>query len=111
MACEGDVGCEPPGAAEALRDVSFSARRFSKVPRSVRPLSSSLSNPVSVRAELICTEIIKTAVTSANVWNYPGYPPDSLKRFSILPKRFSRPSMYLALDSLLAMSNLMIRRP
>jgi hypothetical protein len=49
VTCEGEVGCEPPWIAEALRDVSFSARRFSNVPRSVRPLSSSLSNPISIR--------------------------------------------------------------
>jgi len=42
--CDGEVGCEP-GAWEALCDSLFSASRFSKVPKSVRPLSSSVSNP------------------------------------------------------------------
>jgi hypothetical protein len=42
--CEGDVGFEP-GFAEARLDRSLSARRFSSVPKSVRPLSSSASKP------------------------------------------------------------------
>jgi hypothetical protein len=42
--CEGEVGCEP-GASDCLCDSLFSASRFSRVPKSVRPLSSSVSNP------------------------------------------------------------------
>jgi hypothetical protein len=42
--CEGEVGFDP-GAVDALCDMFLSANRFSKVPRSVRPLSSSLSSP------------------------------------------------------------------
>jgi hypothetical protein len=44
---EGDVGCEP-GVVEALHlscNSLLSARRFSNVPKSVRPLSSSLRSP------------------------------------------------------------------
>ena len=45
--CDGDVGFEPldPGCCEALCELFFSANRFSNVPRSVRPLSSSLRSP------------------------------------------------------------------
>jgi hypothetical protein len=42
--CDGEVGCDP-GASDCLCDSLFSASRFSKVPKSVRPLSSSVSNP------------------------------------------------------------------
>ena len=42
--CDGDVGFDP-GTWEALRELFFSANRFSNVPRSVRPLSSSLRSP------------------------------------------------------------------
>ena len=42
--CDGDVGFDP-GAWEALCELFFSANRFSNVPRSVRPLSSSLRSP------------------------------------------------------------------
>ena len=44
--CEGDVGFEV-GFADALLERSLSARRFSNVPKSVRPLSSSFSKPAS----------------------------------------------------------------
>jgi hypothetical protein len=44
--CEGEVGCDP-GASDCLCDSLFSASRFSKVPKSVRPLSSSVSSPGS----------------------------------------------------------------
>jgi len=42
--CSGDVGFEP-GIADALRERFLSCNRFSNVPRSVRPLSSSLRRP------------------------------------------------------------------
>lgn len=51
-------------------DVTFSARRFSSVPRSVLPASSSVRRP------------------------------DIFNNDSIRPSRFSRPSMYLALSNL-----------
>ena len=50
-------------------DVTFSASRFSSVPRSVLPASSSVKRP------------------------------DIFNNDSILPSRFSRPSMYFALPS------------
>lgn len=53
-------------------DDAFSARRFSKVPRSVLPASSSLKSP------------------------------DMRSRDSMRPRRFSRPSMYFALSGRLA---------
>lgn len=59
----------PPTAAR------FSESRFSKVPRSVRPSSSSERSP------------------------------DSLRRLSMRPRRFSSPSMYLALQASLAGSS------
>ena len=43
-ACDGEAGFDP-GAAEALCDSLLSASRFSSVPRSVRPLSSSVRSP------------------------------------------------------------------
>ena len=42
--CDGDVGCDP-GASDCLCDSFFSASLFSNVPKSVRPLSSSVNNP------------------------------------------------------------------
>jgi hypothetical protein len=42
--CEGDVGCDP-GPWEALCESLLSASLFSNVPRSVRPLSSSVRRP------------------------------------------------------------------
>ena len=41
---DGEVGSEPR-AWEGLRELLFSAKRFSNVPRSVRPLSSSARSP------------------------------------------------------------------
>lgn len=42
--CEGEVGSDP-GPWEVLCDSRLSASLFSNVPKSVLPLSSSLSNP------------------------------------------------------------------
>lgn len=58
-------------AAVGSLDEAFSARRFSRVPRSVLPASSSVSRP------------------------------DMRKRDSMRPRRFSRPSMYFALQQVL----------
>lgn len=50
-ACDGEPGFDP-GAADALCDSLLSASRFSSVPRSVRPLSSSASRPITINTLL-----------------------------------------------------------
>lgn len=89
--CDGDVGFDP-GAWEALRELFFSANRFSNVPKSVRPLSSSVRSPkkrsISNRTK---AEVERFEMNYMNS-------PDNLKRLSIRPNLFSRPSIYFALD-------------
>ena len=88
--CDGDVGFDP-GACEALCKLFFSANRFSKVPRSVRPLSSSLRSP---KAGLAMTSKKRgLRVSKTNCANSP----DNLSKLSILPSLFSSPSIYFAL--------------
>jgi len=86
--CEGDVGLDP-GPWEALMESRLSASLFSNVPKSVRPLSSSVSRPRSRECQL-CHDSYNSMWVVSDV-------PDSLSKLSILPSRFSSPSIYFAL--------------
>ena len=84
--CDGDVGFDPV-ACETPLDMLFSAKRFSSVPKSVLPLSSSLRSPRKrlgkIRTQgskVICAEL-----------------PDNWSKLSIRPSLFSNPSIYFAL--------------
>jgi hypothetical protein len=91
--CEVDVGLDP-GAWEARRELFFSASRFSKVPRSVRPLSSSLRSPEMRSGGLAYRHGFEGF--EMNCSNSP----DNFNKLSILPNLFSSPSMYFALANI-----------
>lgn len=88
--CDGEVGFDP-GTWEALRELFFSANRFSNVPKSVRPLSSSLRSP-EMRLAMTRTKT-ETRSFKMNCANSP----DNLSKLSIRPSLFSSPSIYFAL--------------
>lgn len=105
VACDGDVGLDGAACEACLDSCLFSASFFSSVPRSVAP-SSSPRRPArggQCATAHVCGLPATTGITGCRgeaVWEQRGKEgvPDRRSRLSMRPRRFSRPSIYLALS-------------